>query len=71
MKQMIIEEIEQLGKQMHQLAEEYEASCKMGDGFEVHVVIGKLHALIPPLRAMGKKCHGMNQPDIREGEHGT
>jgi len=37
---MLIQEIEELGKKIHQLAEEFETACKTGDGFQVHFVRG-------------------------------
>ena len=61
---MIVEEIETATKQMHQLAEEFNTACKAGDGFQAYYVLGTLYSLVPSLRAMGKKCHEMNQPEI-------
>lgn len=65
-KKMLVEEIEELGKKIHQLAEEYETACKSGDGLQAYFVIGKLQMLIFLLKVMGTRCHGMNQHDASQ-----
>lgn len=65
---MLVEEIEEHGKKLHQLTEEYEAACKAGDAFEAHYVIGKLQSVMFALKTMAVKCHGMNRVDITEQE---
>ena len=66
LKEMLVEEVEELGKKMHQLAEEYETACKAGDGFQAYFVLGQLRNMIFPLMVMGKRCHEMNQPNMAE-----
>lgn len=66
---MLVEEIEELAKKFYQLAEEYEAACKAGDGFQAYFVIGELQMLIFSLKVMGRRCHEMNRPDAVENRH--
>lgn len=63
---MMVQEIEELGKKIHQLAEEYEVACKAGDGFQAYLVIGELSMLTFSLKVMGKRCCEMNRPDISQ-----
>ncbi len=63
---MSVEEIEELGKKIHQLAEEFETACKMADGFEAHYIIGKLQSVIFSLKTTAVRCHEMNRPDTPE-----
>jgi hypothetical protein len=59
---MLTEEIEEHGKQLHQFAEMFEIACKTGDGFEASVVVGRIIQVIPELRVLAKTINEASQP---------
>ena len=58
---MINEKIEILGKELHQISEEWEINCKTGDGFMASFIVGRLSKLQSEMLKLSKQCQEMNQ----------
>lgn len=54
---MRIEQVEILGKRLHQFAEAFQAACIEGDGFEAYLIIGRLSQTIPELKVVARTVH--------------
>ncbi len=63
---MLTEETEQLSKQLHQLADDFDYACKAGDGYDAHFAIGRIVEIIPQLKKLSVKCHAMGQVEIEQ-----
>lgn len=66
-----MDEIEELGKKIHQFAELFEMCCKLGDGYDAAIIIGRLQGIMPELKEMAMKCNGHNilENDKEDGNH--
>lgn len=65
----MIEQIEELSKQLHHLAERFDAACKAGDGFQAFETIGKINQLMRELRRTASAIHNNEEIDRERQRH--